>query len=483
MSSVAILAKMAPAARELNYDDEVQMFLPWAKKPQFFAYGENVTSSALQHAMIVPHAVHIRRIFKNGNPYYTKLQMIKIMMMTNEENNRLKTAGWNLPSDQVVNWATRMGARLRTAFRHIPQARNAERNAPWFRLLMLQEVKTEKEEVPAVVAAPIGATAATASEHESAESEGEGKEGAEEEAAESKSEVESENSDVFGKSDSSPAGSEDTTQPADEDNEVIKRRRIAGKTSTGEPASSSSGVTLVYGFDRLPIPRAWRAAKDKVDKKQFTSSFTCPPNAADHDPVIAKWKDGPLKLIHEYTVEEYKNRNGGAAPVGRHVAVQKKNQAPVYWSAKDKSSNEFDVRDRPDRDPLVSVYKNGAQVVQIELSKVQKQAITNVEATVKDLAVLAAIDCGIALQEEKVTHENRCKYRDEMVLKHGLEPIAKPKRGRDNSRKEKGIEKENSEKEKGIEKENSEKRRRRLKNKIQKRRRVMKKKIQKGEGD
>ena len=84
----------------------------------------------------------------------------------------------------------------------------------------------------------------------------------------------------------------------------------------------------------------------------------------------------------------------------------------------------------------MSVYKNGAQVVQIKLSKVQKQAITNVEATVVDLAVLAAIDCGIALQEEKATHENRYKYRDEMVLKHGLEPIAKPKKGREKKKGE-----------------------------------------------
>ena len=128
----------------------------------------------------------------------------------------------------------------------------------------------------------------------------------------------------------------------------------------------------------------------------------------------------------------------------------------MYWSAKDKSSNEFDVRDRPGRDPLVSVYKNGAQVVQTKLSKVQKQAITNVEANVKDLAELAAIDCGIALQEEKVTHENRYKYRDEMVLKHGLEPIAKPKQGREQSRKGEREWKERSKTEKEIAKENSE---------------------------
>ena len=62
---------------------------------------------------------------------------------------------WCLPTEELKSWASKMNKRLRTAFRHIMQARGGETQPPWYRLLQLAEpVKLELADSQAESTAP-----------------------------------------------------------------------------------------------------------------------------------------------------------------------------------------------------------------------------------------------------------------------------------------------------------------------------------------
>ena len=152
------------------------------------------------------------------------------------------------------------------------------------------------------------------------------------------------------------------------------------------------------------------------------------PASLESDGVVARWADGQEREVPEYTVEMYRSK-GPLKRVARHDAVKKgkKGGAIVepYWSAKDAAGSLYTVRDRPDRDPLISLYKDGPQILQVKLSKVELIDKKS-KKTKKECATELAVHCGKQLQEGKLEIQHRYNYRDKNFAKFGL---VKLKRG------------------------------------------------------
>ena len=139
---------MSPPALALDLASHTLLFIVWATRPQFFTYGEEVTDTKLRSELIIPHAAHFRRIYAEDQALtYTKSQMRTILKGVREHHTRAKTSTWVIPSDQVASGIKKMDKRLRTAFRHVMQAKKQDSNAPWYRLLNLEgAVKNEVSE-------------------------------------------------------------------------------------------------------------------------------------------------------------------------------------------------------------------------------------------------------------------------------------------------------------------------------------------------
>ncbi len=139
----------------------------------------------------------------------------------------------------------------------------------------------------------------------------------------------------------------------------LECRSDQGEGTTAASSDTKKDQEYFYGFDREHF-QGWRCVPGSKDKKLSSSVFE-PEACEEHDAVLAKWDDdGHIASIADCTVGELRARLA--------MMAEKKGRSSCSWSKVDVAGSRFHVALRKDRDPLISLYKNGSQVLQVRQS-------------------------------------------------------------------------------------------------------------------
>ena len=143
-------------------------------------------------------------------------------------------------------------------------------------------------------------------------------------------------------------------------------RRIAKKSSASPAAEKSSPISspgpppadYIFGFNP-EMHKAWRVLRSKPKSKQeLCMEIVAPKGAKDHDLCEAVWPDDSRTAIAELTVQAHQ---------ASHRPSPGASSANTWQKLHTVTKNVISVRKRVDRCLLVSIYKQGAQVCQVNV--------------------------------------------------------------------------------------------------------------------
>ena len=130
------------------------------------------------------------------------------------------------------------------------------------------------------------------------------------------------------------------------------------KANESQSSAKDGGTTAYfYGFSE-ELRSAWRKPASRPRAPQeLTKDIRVRADALDSDPVYAVWADGAEHEITDITAKQWRD----LCALHRHGSIKK-----VLWSGEHCVSHEkVEVKPRPDRHPLVSMYLMGKQVLQV----------------------------------------------------------------------------------------------------------------------
>ena len=144
-------------------------------------------------------------------------------------------------------------------------------------------------------------------------------------------------------------------QAKDDHPRPTTRRRCAPRTK------------YVVGYDHQATI-AWRAPRDKPHRKELAFEYPLADGVAQTAPIIAVWKDGFRADFKDVTVEDHFGEGGQEAEPHTHAAARKRpvRAAAVLWEGHAPNGNILKVKQRTDREPLISLFEGGKrQILQI----------------------------------------------------------------------------------------------------------------------
>jgi len=119
-------------------------------------------------------------------------------------------------------------------------------------------------------------------------------------------------------------------------------------------------VEYFVGWDDM-MEAAWRAPTTAARKKEFTKTIA--PGESELDPVVAKWDDGYEHVLVDFTTLSWTTRTQAARA---QAARTPSSTQPYHYVGQLPSGEAISVRDRADRGMLVSVFREKAQICQVQ---------------------------------------------------------------------------------------------------------------------
>jgi hypothetical protein len=116
-----------------------------------------------------------------------------------------------------------------------------------------------------------------------------------------------------------------------------------------------------FGYD-VELKKAWRQQAGSRSKKEISDRMEVPENALPHHQVVAKWLDGASWNIPDITVAMFKEMTD---------SVRRGNtEALEFFSGEHCSSHhKIVVKARTDRQPLMSMFEQGRQILQVAVAR------------------------------------------------------------------------------------------------------------------
>ena len=299
---LASSTSMPPRDRCKEVDHVAHLLMPFAHCPEFVVYFESIKAK-LEKKRLLPY-ISLIKVVRHHYPKLTWSQgdMKKIAHKT----AKLAADQWlrGLTKDELVDYAKRMGLRLRTLFYH---ARQAELKATKW---LMKELNSD-----------VSPSVDKAKEDEAEEAEGEGEDVEEEEAEDE--------------------GEEEEAEEAEEEEEAPPPPKLAAQK---KPAAAQAEIEYFCGYDN-EFRKAWRAPSSKPDARESCpNKLQIPDGAADSDHPVAVWDDMPKPVpITCLTVGQVKAMEADQKPKG------------VIWEHKFEDGRRLHVAARADRDHLVAV--------------------------------------------------------------------------------------------------------------------------------
>ena len=187
--------------------------------------------------------------------------------------------------------------------------------------------------------------------------------------------------------------------------------------------------TYIFGFD-AELRQAWRQVVGSPSaRKELTSDLSAPPGAKDTDPIQAPWPDGAKAIINDVLCHELE----------AVLKIKTSTGSCDLWVGEHcQSHNKLRVCKRADRVPLVVLYEQKRQVLQMREDSGGKGNTDDV--------VLAMIKIAKLYSEDAITktelHEKKNKFIEETKKKNMKDPKVEKKKSEATTTKCKGIEKE-----------------------------------------
>ena len=169
------------------------------------------------------------------------------------------------------------------------------------------------------------------------------------------------------------------------------------------------------GFNK-ELLECWR--KLKGCKLEFADCVEI--GKEDHDPITAVFKDGERLVITDCTTSQYKALTGGASErKGKQTAQD------VWAGSHSISKNNIYVRERTDRQLLMSMYEQKLQILQVNVAtfRIEGEADNSLDNAGKFMADLAQDYAADKVRKEELKAE-----RDKRLMELGLGKPARVKK-------------------------------------------------------
>ncbi len=129
------------------------------------------------------------------------------------------------------------------------------------------------------------------------------------------------------------------------------KKRAKKETPQAEPPKQE----YVFGYD-AEAEVAWRCTTTDPEQKEYSTQLEAPEDSADTDPVRAIFEDGSTLDVDELLCGAFRSRKVATA----------KRTAPRVWERKHSETGQcIFIRHRPDRYPLLSIFLEKNQVMQV----------------------------------------------------------------------------------------------------------------------
>jgi hypothetical protein len=370
---------------------------------------EHITSPGhLQYGVakdtpVSPHLIlQHRAMFKNLLQLYSSLSFKKTSLIAALEivadRNKFGLSKHDFRDFKVI-----VAARLMMMCRHITQAKRRTKAPAWVQQLVAEEGSGLERLFGSASSSSGGRKPAAAEEAEAElvveDEEADEQENGEEEDDEEE-EDEEEEAEVVDHSSEEPPQKPACKKPA-------AAAKVASPVATAaSPAATaaSPAAKFFFGWDSETW-RAWRSPVENPAEKEW-ALVSLELGADDMAPPRAKWPDGVEWEVAELT---------SVAVKSRAMTATTAKSVEVHYSSRTSTGAPVVVKDRADREPLVSMYLSGKQVCQVKKLHVGE-----------NLAKELMIQVAQAFVDEKIEKCQLFVERDRLLSSRGIEA---PSRG------------------------------------------------------